>query len=560
MTRNEVLFAQNTPVTHAYVVADGMLALRTEDEGRARVRAYLSRGDVVADGSLEERSSHDVTATACGPAWVLALPRAAILRASRASPLLLARATHIASPAPEPAQTRHVLGDLWRFSVARSMLVIDDEACVRCGHCTWSCAQTHDDGVSRLVRRGEKVVVRDAVDGATRALIVAASCQHCKHPACMLECPTGAIGRDVRGDVFVREDLCVGCGQCVKACPWGSVQMAPRAGGDAQVAVKCDACRERPGGPACVSACPVDAIARVEPQVAMKDVRDALGPVAGPAPPGTKRQGAPLLVRRGSAPWVVGTAIVAGAIAYIAPGGRLGHWASGVAAGALLAVLGAYAAVKRLPWRAAGTANRSRLRPHTIAHVALGVLALGAVFAHTGLRVPPNAAGALALAFWIASGTGILGAVAYRVAPRALARIERRALLPEDLRARASELDERAFGALTGRGDATKEAYARVLAPYARAFLGPVALLARRASLRAEEARLRGEVSRTFGGRAAHMDGLDDLIRLAVERRAIDAQRLLQSLLRGWLPLHVVAAAIALGLLVVHVVAATRFR
>jgi hypothetical protein len=257
---------------------------------------------------------------------------------------------------------------------------------------------------------------------------------------------------------------------------------------------------------------------------------------------------------------VLAAAIVAVALAHVAPGGVPGRWASGLAAGALLAALGAYAAVKRIPLRREAPSRGSRLRPYTDAHVALGVLALGAVYAHAGLRVPPNAAGALAIAFWIASGTGLLGAVAYRALPRALGRIERKAMLPEDIRARASELDERAFGALTGRGDTTKEAYARVLAPYARAFFGPLALLAGRASLRGEEARLQERVRRLFGRRAADMDGLDDLIRLAVERRAVAAQRGLQFLLRAWLPLHLVAAAITLGLLVIHAVAATRLR
>jgi Fe-S-cluster-containing dehydrogenase component/CRP-like cAMP-binding protein len=576
LARGEALFAQGTPVTHAYVVADGMLALQTEDGDRLRIRAYLSRGDLVADVELESGGSHEVTAAACGPAWVLAVPRGAVLRAFRASPAALARARRIASPAGPPEQTRHVLGDLWRFSVARSMLVIDDEACVRCGHCSWSCAQAHDDGVSRLVRRGEKVVVRDAADGAARALIVPASCQHCRHPACMLECPTGAIGRDVRGDVFVREDLCVGCGQCVKACPWGSVQMAPRGDGGGHVAVKCDGCRDRSGGPACVSACPVDAIARVDPVAVMREVRQAIGaPEQAPSPHARAakrrgsglhsndrrdRNGETLPKRRSAGPWIVAATIVACALAHVASGVRQGQWASGIVAGTLMAALGAYAAVKRLPLLRARTPNGSRLRAHTIAHLALGVLAMGAVCAHAGLRVPANAAGALSVAFWIASGTGLLGAIAYRVAPRVLARVERRALLPEDVRARATELDERAFGVLTGRGDATKQAYARVVAPYAGAVLGPLALLARRTSLREEEARLKERVSRVFERRAADMDGLEDVIRLAVERRAVAAQRLLQLVLRGWLPLHVVAAAIAMGLLVVHVIAATRVR
>jgi hypothetical protein len=50
------------------------------------------------------------------------------------------------------------------------------------------------------------------------------------------------------------------------------------------------------------------------------------------------------------------------------------------------------------------------------------------------------------------------------------------------------------------------------------------------------------------------LDGLDALVRVSVERRAIFAQRLLGVALGGWLPLHVALAAIALVMLTLHVV------
>jgi Fe-S-cluster-containing dehydrogenase component/CRP-like cAMP-binding protein len=563
--RDEVLFAQRDPATHAYVVADGMVQVRDVDDGRTHVRAYLARGDVADDGALEAGAAHAVTVAACGPAWVLAIAREAWMRAARRAPEAFARARRLARTDPLPAETRHVLGDLWRFAEAGSMLVIDDEACVRCGHCAWSCADAHGDGVTRLVRRGEKVVVRDASTGAERALVIPGSCQHCKHPACMLDCPTGAIGRDPRGDVFVREDLCVGCGQCVRACPWGSVQMAPRAAETRrrlpvvpaaganerpEVAVKCDMCRGIDGGPACVSACPVDAIARVDPSAAIADVRRAVG--------GSARR-RPVLERRAGWPWVVAAAVAALGFAYVPGGHGAARAATGVVAGLVVLALAAYAVVKRTRL-ARKPAERSRTRPHAIAHAALGVLAVGLVAAHVGGRVAPNAAGALLVAFAIASLTGAAGALVYRLAPRALSRVERRAMLPEDLGPRARDLDDRVFGALTGRSEATKAVYARWLAPYARSPLGGLALLGRRATLRDEERRLRGHVEGVLGARAATLDGLHDLVRLAVERRAVRAQRLLQGALRAWVPAHVVAVAVTLVLLLVHVACVVRGR
>ena len=551
LSRGDVLFAQGDPARRGFVVADGMLAMEIEDDGKARVRAYLGRGDLVADGALEQGGPHEVTARASGPAWVLGIPREALLRAMRAHPGALAELRRIGASAPVPQATRHVMGDLWRFAVAGSMLVIDDEVCVRCGHCAWTCAHTHADGVSRLVRRGEKVTVRDASDGSSRALIVPGGCQQCKHPACMISCPTGAIGRDPRGGVFVREDLCVGCGQCERACPWGSVHMAPRTH-EAKtrlpvvksdlVAVKCDACRGEEDGPACIRACPVEAIARVEPLAAMADVRRAVGG-------GAARTSLPRA--RPAWPWVVGAAALAAGLSRVPVTSWGAHMISGLAAGAILAVLAGYAVIKRV--RLPRLVRPRSTRPHAIAHLALGTLLVGAVAAHSGGRIPPGASGALLVAFLVASATGALAALAYALLPRALARVEREARLPEDLPIRARELRERTFGALTGRSDGTKALYARLLAPYASAPFGALRLIASRRTLHQEETHLRRRVARVLGHPASQLDGVEDLVRLVVERRAVGAQRLLQTTLRAWVPAHILSVAVALVLLVVHV-------
>jgi hypothetical protein len=105
-----------------------------------------------------------------------------------------------------------------------------------------------------------------------------------------------------------------------------------------------------------------------------------------------------------------------------------------------------------------------------------------------------------------------------------------------------------------------KAVYARWLAPYARAPLGALTLVLGGKTLRGEEKRLRARVEGVLGPRTATLDGLDDLLRLVVERRALRAQTVLQALLRGGLPLHVVAVAVTLALLVLHVALVTRGR
>ena len=210
---------------------------------------------------------------ASGPAWVVALPREVFIPVARRNAKTLRAAHRVTSSPVSPilsGTTTHLFQDVYRLRVARSLLVIDQDSCIRCGHCAWSCADVHADGVSRLVRRGEKVAAPK-----TAPLLVPNSCQHCKNPACMIDCPTGAIGRDARGEVFIREDLCTGCGSCAKACPWENIALAPRA--DAlpfpAVAVKCDLCKGSADGPACVSVCPTEAITRIHPNDALLELR-----------------------------------------------------------------------------------------------------------------------------------------------------------------------------------------------------------------------------------------------------------------------------------------------
>jgi Fe-S-cluster-containing dehydrogenase component len=577
-----------------FLLVDGLVQLQREDDLGIHVQAYLARGDLFGDDDALGAGVHRRNAVAIGPAEVLRLPADVLRTLADRNPGLLAEVRRVAEVREQVQQvvvggaaeqtTRHVFHDLYRMQMARSLLVIDQDLCVRCGHCAWSCAALH--GTSRLVRRGDKVVTSLPVLGeGPRSLMLPNSCQHCKNPACMIDCPSGAIGRDPDGEVWIRAELCTGCGNCAKACPWDNIRMADRPVAPVatpvkraalshvypEIAVKCDLCRGY-DAPACVSTCPTGAILRLDPTRDVAEVAEVLG-VAGT----TKAR-----VRVPFGAMFVGLAL-AGALAFggaawrwqqlgtWTPGQGAGLWC-GIAAAVAIVLLVAYAIPKRVVrlWAHRRTrsradkvgvaasktpaAPRSRVRPIYVLHLVLGLGAMAAVIGHAGTRVPDDPAGALHLAFWIVALGGALLGVAYRVVPRRLSRIEREGLLPEDLARRRTELVDRLYRAGSGKSDLVKAIAERILVPYARSATGPLALVLSGRTLSAEEARVRGKVDAMLQGRGAErLGGIDELVRIVVELRALPARRVLTGILRGFLPLHIVGTALVLALVAIHV-------
>ena len=102
---------------------------------------------------------------------------------------------------------------------------------------------------------------RTLADGGTVWEAARAGCVHCAEAPCAEVCPTGALA--VSGETgFVSLDAarCVGCHLCAMVCPAD----APRHRGERGELCLCDGCgAEVAEGsvPACVAACPLDALA-----------------------------------------------------------------------------------------------------------------------------------------------------------------------------------------------------------------------------------------------------------------------------------------------------------
>jgi formate dehydrogenase iron-sulfur subunit len=85
-------------------------------------------------------------------------------------------------------------------------------------------------------------------------------CMHCEDPGCLKACPApGAIVQYSNGIVDFVHENCIGCGYCVKGCPFN----IPRISRVDHKAYKCTLCSDRIAvgqGPACAKACPTHAI------------------------------------------------------------------------------------------------------------------------------------------------------------------------------------------------------------------------------------------------------------------------------------------------------------
>jgi len=100
----------------------------------------------------------------------------------------------------------------------RYAMVIDLNRCVGCYSCVAKCKQEH---FLPPAMTWSKLLVCEtgsypsAVKHAYPVL-----CNHCKEPACIEACPTGATQKREDGIVWVDAKKCIGCKFCVTACPY----------------------------------------------------------------------------------------------------------------------------------------------------------------------------------------------------------------------------------------------------------------------------------------------------------------------------------------------------
>jgi CRP-like cAMP-binding protein/Fe-S-cluster-containing hydrogenase component 2 len=309
------------PADALYLVRSGAVArIRSKPTGERLIQSYYSTNSSFGERCLaeDERRLWPADYVALARTDVLVVPRATMLatfgaREPALTRLLTASATIVAEeegqltgffdPAapvdattmlaatPEASEQRELM--VRKQSVkGGEALVIDLVRCTRCNACVESCVAVHDDRIPRLSKMGNRI---------SADLVLTTSCYNCEIPECMMACDHGAIRRDQRGLIRFVFDNCVGCSECMNACPYDVIRMTPppapepaevegawaflrrlpgvgswfggKCGSEepakpakvaAGKAIKCDLCAGLPFE-ACVYNCPCNAISRVPP-------------------------------------------------------------------------------------------------------------------------------------------------------------------------------------------------------------------------------------------------------------------------------------------------------
>ena len=138
------------------------------------------------------------------------------------------------------------------------LFTLDLDRCTGCAACVLACRIENELDPEQPWR--SIVTFNEARLSSLAAHHLSLACQHCADPSCLRGCPTGAYSQDpLSGVVLVDAEKCMGCRYCGWVCPYG----APRFDAALGVMTKCTFCSprlEEGREPACVAACPVDAL------------------------------------------------------------------------------------------------------------------------------------------------------------------------------------------------------------------------------------------------------------------------------------------------------------
>ncbi len=131
-------------------------------------------------------------------------------------------------------------------------MAIDTTKCIGCHSCRIACQNQNGLDYKETYNW---INTRERAYPSFHKEYIPLQCNHCENAPCQSVCPTGATFTSKEGVVLVNPETCVGCGDCVEACPYKMRVVREELG----IVDKCGFCIElvRDGGtPPCVTTCP----------------------------------------------------------------------------------------------------------------------------------------------------------------------------------------------------------------------------------------------------------------------------------------------------------------
>jgi len=132
--------------------------------------------------------------------------------------------------------------------MAKRLSVVDVQRCVGCQSCMFACVRRFGKGGLE----GSCIHVRSA--GGFHQGFVVHVCRACDNPICSRVCPTDALTPREGGGVHLKPERCIGCGNCIEACPFGAITKDD----ERDKVIVCNYCGY------CASYCPYDVIKHEE--------------------------------------------------------------------------------------------------------------------------------------------------------------------------------------------------------------------------------------------------------------------------------------------------------
>jgi formate dehydrogenase iron-sulfur subunit len=150
-------------------------------------------------------------------------------------------------------------------------VLVDTTRCIGCRACEVACGQANgmlvpdvekDAALEKERTTSEKqwmVVNRYKTEKGD--VFVKKQCMHCWQPACTAACLTNAMFKTREGPVIWNADKCMGCRYCMVSCPYNIPKFEYNEWNpDIQKCTMCYGRLQEGKRPACVEACPADAL------------------------------------------------------------------------------------------------------------------------------------------------------------------------------------------------------------------------------------------------------------------------------------------------------------